>query len=301
MKCLVTGGLGFIGSNLVDTLIEQGHQVKVVDDLSTGKMSYTNKKARYIIETITNYKRMLEFAEGCDVIFHVAAWARLQRSINDVIGTNNANEVGTVTLLEVARQLGIKRFIFSSSSSVYGEQQSPIMNELMYPNPLHPYALQKWAGERYCQLYTRLFGLQTIILRYFNVYGRRQILEGDYTLVIGKFIQQKKEGKKMTVYGDGTQTRAYTNVKDVVRANLLAMKLKMSDEGETTTLNIGTSKETSVNEIVKMLGGDAEYIIPNPRGKFEEKRKSADYWKAQMTFGWTPEVTIEEGIKELIK
>lgn len=302
MKCFVSGGLGFIGSNLVDALILEGHEVVVVDDLSSGVADYANPKAEYYHETITNYSRMLDCARGCDIIFHVAAWARLQRSIDDVLGTNNANVVGTVTLLEVARKLGIKRFIFSSSSSVYGEQDNPIMDEGMDLNPLHPYGLQKWVGEKYCEMYSSLFGLQTVMLRYFNVYGPRQIIEGDYSLVIGKFIKQKELGKKMTVYGDGKQTRAYTHVSDVVRATIMCIPKYLSMlDGTTNIFNVGINVETSVNTIVKLLGGVAEYIIPNPRGAFEEKRKAANYEKIEMLIGWKPEIKIEQGIKRLLK
>lgn len=299
MKYLVTGGLGFIGSNMVDTLVKEGHNVIVVDDLSTGDPSYTNPKAVYIKEHITDLDTMQGLTQNCDAIFHFAAWARLQRSINDPIGTNNANVVGTLTLLEAARRNKIKRFIFSSSSSVYGDQENPRMVETMLPNPLHPYALQKWVGERYCRLYSKLFGLQTVLLRYFNVYGPRQILQGDYALVIGRFMEQKKKGEKLTIYGDGEQTRAYTHVSDVVRANLLVSQMSM-EAGQSELFNVGTDIETSVNRIAELIGGEVDHIIPNPRGNFEEKRKCADYSKIKEKVGWSPEVTIEEGIKRLL-
>lgn len=300
MKYLVTGGLGFIGSNLVDYLLEKGHEIEVVDDLSTGKESYENSKATYHRYSITELDHMMELTKGIDGIFHVAAWARLQRSIDDPLGTNHANITGTLTLLQAARINNIKRFVFSSSSSVYGQQDKAVMTETMLLNPLHPYALQKLTGEMYCRMYSRLFDINTVILRYFNVYGPRQIIDGDYALVIGKFLRQKESNEKMTVYGDGEQTRAYTHVTDVVRANLMAMELSM-DKGESETFNIGTDKETSVNQITEMLGGEVEHVIPNPRGEFEERRKAADFSKALRILGWKPEVTIEEGIKRLIQ
>jgi len=301
MKYLVTGGLGFIGSNLVDALVDQNHQVIVIDDLSTGSKEYSNPKVEmYHIDSICNFETVLKITKGIDCIFHLAAWARLMRSIDDPIGTNNANSVGTLTLLEAARQNHVPRFIFSSSSSVYGFQKEAQMIELMNPNPQHPYALQKLNGEQYCQMYTNLFGLKTICLRYFNVYGPRQVTKGDYALVIGKFMRQKAEQGKMTVYGDGTQTRAYTHVSDVVRANILASQLYEIPNNH-TVINIGTDKETSVNEIVSLLGGNAEYINPNPRGNFEEKRKMANYNRAFSLLGWEPRISIEEGIKQLLE
>lgn len=305
MKFLVTGGLGFIGSNMVDFLVEKGHTVLVVDDLSTGDPSYQNPKAIYVNEHITDLDTMQGISQNCDAIFHFAAWARLQRSINDPIGTNNANVNGTLTLLEAARRNNIKKFIFSSSSSVYGDQKDPQMNELMSLAPMHPYALQKWVGEEYCKLYSSLFGIETIRLRYFNVYGKRQIIQGDYALVIGKFLDAKEKGKKGTIYGDGEQTRAYTHVSDVVRANWAAFEYDMEKNvtglrnPKTDVFNIGTDVETSVNRIAELVGGEYEHI-DNPRGKFEERRKCANFSKAKSLLGWEPKVTIEEGIKQLL-
>lgn len=300
MKYLVTGGLGFIGSNLVEYLLEKGHDVIIVDDLSTGRESYKNSKATYYKYSITDINLMTKVTKGVDGIFHLAAWARLRRSIDDPLGTNNVNIAGTLTLLQAARINKIEKLVFSSSSSVYGKHKNPIMQESTPTNPLHPYALQKLAGEMYCRLFSKLFGIKTIILRYFNVYGPRQIIEGDYALVIGIFMRQIKENKKMTIYGDGEQTRAYTHVSDVVRANLLAMEQPMK-KGQSETFNIGTDKETSINEIAKMLGGEVKHIIPNPRGKFEERRKAANYSKALRILGWQPTVTIDEGIRRLLE
>lgn len=303
MKYLVSGGLGFIGSNFTDFLIEKGHNVIVVDDLSTGDPAYTNPKAIYVNAHITDLDTMKGLSQNCDAIFHFAAWARLQRSINDPLGTNNANVTGTLTLLQAARENNIKRFIFSSSSSVYGNQVDPKMREDMELNPLHLYALQKWVGEKYCELYSKLFGIQTVRLRYFNVYGRRQILQGDYALVIGKFLKAKAEGTQATIYGDGEQTRAYTHVSDVVNANWLASQLEMKG-GESVTFNVGTDVETSVNRIAELVGLRGiylEHINPNPRGNFEERRKCADYSKLHEATGWTPKVTIEQGIKMLLE
>lgn len=300
MKYLVTGGLGFIGSNMVDFLIEKGHSVIVVDDLSTGDPSYQNPKAVYVNAHITDLDTMLGLTQNVDTIYHFAAWARLQRSINDPIGTNHANVDGTLTLLQAARLNKVRRFIFSSSSSVYGDQSDPMMVESMLPNPLHPYALQKWVGEEYCKLFSRLFKMQTIRLRYFNVYGPRQILQGDYALVLGKFLEAKEKGLKAQIYGDGEQTRSYTHVSDVIEANWRASQIGMED-GQSELFNIGTDIETSVNRIAELVGVEADHIMPNPRGEFEERRKCADFTKANQILGWAPKVTIEQGIKMLLK
>lgn len=299
MKCLVTGGLGFIGSNLVDELVKQGHTVSVVDDLSTGVAAYENKQAKYYIAQITDYKKMLEITKDIDCIFHEAAWARVQRSVDDPMGTNHVNVTGTLTMLEVARLNRVRRFIFASSSSVYGLQEKAQMNERMTPNPLHPYALQKYTNELYCRLYSKLYGLNTVCLRYFNVYGPRQVLKGDYALVIGKFLKQRQFSQKFTVYGDGTQTRAYTHVLDVVRANIMASEMTFI-HGDHWVFNVGTDKETSINDLVTLMKGEALYINPNPRGQFDESRKCADYSLIRSVLGWEPTVTIEDGIKDLL-
>ena len=234
MRYLVSGGCGFIGSNLVDALIDKGHTVYVVDDMSTGKLDYKNPKAEYWYSSITNKTLMLELTVEVDAIFHVAAWARLMRSIDDPLGTNENNITGTLTLLECARHNKVPKFIFSSSSSVYGEQQEAEMNELMTPRPIHPYALQKWCGEKYIEMYSKLFGLTAISLRYFNVYGFRQVIEGDYALVIGKFLRQKREGKPMTIYGDGEQTRAYCLSKGnkILMGNLKWLDIELIEKGD---------------------------------------------------------------------
>ncbi len=302
MKALVVGGAGFIGSNLVDQLIANGDTVHVVDDLSTGKESYVNNKAILLKSDIATDSAGLQYYyqnENFDVVFHLAAWPRVVRSIEDTIGTHRVNVDGTLNILELCRRLKIKRLVYSSSSSVYGDQKSPIMKEYFNKVPKSPYALQKLIGEQYGEMYASLFGVEVIALRYFNVYGLRQATEGAYSLVIGKFLEQKKKGEKLTVYGDGKQTRAYTHVSDVVRANILASNFDIK-KYNFWNFNIGTNKETSVNDIAAMIGGEVQHIIPNPRGDFEENRKCADYSKAEIFMGWKPTVTIEEGIKALL-
>lgn len=299
MKCIVTGGAGFIGSHVVDLLIKEGYEVIVFDDLTTGKKENLNPQAKFYKKDIAgDIRQFIGLCKGADVIFHLAAWARVPRSIQNPIGTNRVNVQGTLNMLQVARQLVIKKFVYSSSSSVYGIQNTPVMKEDMELNPLSPYALQKKIGEEYCKMFSNLFDLKVVALRYFNVYGLRQLTEGAYALVIGKFLKQKRRGEAMTIFGDGEQTRAYTYVSDVARANLLAATKDLKNNFE--AFNIGTLKETSVNEIAKMIGGKAKHIIPNPRGKFEEKRKAADFTKARELLGWEPSIDITVGM-EIVK
>lgn len=298
MKCLVTGGCGFIGSHLVDRLVELGHDVTALDDLSTGGRERLNPRAALIEGSITDAQLVEDATAGVDWIFHTAAWARILRSIHDPIGTHEVNVNGTLNVLQAARANGAGRVINSSSSSVYGDQDTHLMREDMTPNPKSPYALQKLIGEQYAVMFARLFGLEVVSLRYFNVYGPRQATEGAYTLVIPRFLKMRDAGEALTVYGDGKQTRAYTHVSDVVDANLLAASADLP-AGEHAALNIGSMEETSVNEIAAIIGGEVEHVIPNPRGEFEERRKAADNSRAKAMIGWEPRISLSEGMADL--
>ena len=302
LRVLVTGGAGFIGSHVCDLLIEKGFSVVVFDDLSTGRKENINRKATFIKVDITDARRTFDLVSKIKpaCIFHLAAWPRISRSIDDPIGTHKVNVIGTLSMLEAAKRGHVPRFIYSSSSSVYGKQRVFKMKEDMEPNPISNYALQKLLGEEYCTFYAQNFGMEIVSLRYFNVYGRRQPDKGVYALVLGKFIKQMKEGKKLTVYGDGKQTRDFTFVGDVARANLLSMTAKIP-RGENTIINIGSSQETSVNRIVKLLKGVPEHIVPNPRGEYEERRKVSDIKLAKKILGWRPAVMIEEGLNMLLR
>lgn len=301
-KVVVTGGAGFIGSHVTDFLISQGYAVVVLDDLSTGSENNINKNANFIKVDITNFSKVNSLIERIrpSCIFHLAAWPRIGRSMDDPIGTNNVNVNGTLNMLESARISKVQRFIFSSSSSVYGKQKVHTMKENLKPNPMSHYALQKLIGEKYATFYAQSFGMKIISLRYFSVYGDRQPGSGPYALVIAKFLEQLKQGKKLTVFGDGKQTRDFTHVSDVASANLLAMKTDIAG-GTNTIINIGASKETSVNEIAKLLNGESKHVIPNPREKYEEKRKMADIELAKKIIGWKPKINIEDGIRMLLK
>ena len=298
MRHVVTGGCGFIGSHLVDRLIDLGHEVVVLDDLSTSEGPYLNPGATLVQGSVTDPALVASVTEGAECIFHTAAWARIPRSIQDPIGTHNVNVNGTLNVLQAARDNGVPRVVYSSSSSVYGDQPTHVMQEDMTPAPKSPYALQKLIGEQYAGMFARLFDMRVVSLRYFNVYGPRQATKGAYVLVIPHFLRLRDAGKPLTVYGDGHQTRGYTHVSDVVRANLLAATADLP-AGENTALNIGPAEETSVNEIAAMIGGPVEHVYPNPRGEFEERRKSADNSRAKAMIGWQPQIPLREAIQTL--
>ncbi len=298
MKCVVTGGCGFIGSHLVDGLVGLGHRVIVVDDLSTGDMSNLNAAAELRNVSILDEVSLRETITGADLVFHLAAWPRIPRSIEDPVNTHKVNVDGTLHVLDAARHAGVGRVVYSSSSSVYGTQRTHLMHEEMTPNPLSPYALQKLIGEQYATMYARLYDMTLVSLRYFNVYGPRQPEEGAYALAIGKFLRLRREGLPLTAYGDGQQTRAYSHVDDVVRANLLAAEAVLP-AGQNTILNIGTDRETSVVQLANLMGGTVIHVFPNPRGEFEERRKAANYSRAAALLGWRPVTRLEDALEVL--
>ena len=299
MKCVVTGGCGFIGTHLVDRLVRDGHQVIVLDDLSTGSLERLHPSAEPLYCSVTDADTLVAASEGADMVFHTAAWARIERSVADPVGTHAVNVTGTLNVLRAAQINGVRRIVNSSSSSVYGDQPTHLMREDMTPNPKSPYALQKLMGEQYAGLFSGLFGMSIVSLRYFNVYGPGQPSEGQYALVIPRFLRMRRDGNPLTVYGDGEQTRSYTHVSDVVEANILAAAADLTS-GQHIALNIGTEQETSVNEIAEAIGGPVQHIVPNPRREFEEARKAADYSLARSLIGWEPRVAFANGIKDLL-
>tara|TARA_Y100000310_G_C20648334_1_gene797924 strand:+ start:594 stop:1487 length:894 start_codon:yes stop_codon:yes gene_type:complete len=293
MKCIVTGGAGFIGSTLVDTLIKEGHEVAIFDNLSTGFEENINPQATFHKLDIANkYDYASKYFSNIDIIFHMACLARVQPSIENPRRYHDTNVNGTLNLLEMARTYKIKRFVFSSSSSVYGDAKSLPTDEKAELNPKSPYALHKIIGEQYCKLYSELYGLETISLRYFNVYGDRQPLRGAYCLVTGIFLQQKLDGLPMTIRGDGTQRRDFTYVEDVVSANIKAGFSKIKWDGD--IFNIGNGNNRSVNELADMLGGDKVYIDP----VIEPKETLANISKAKGLLGWEPTTDINDWIKK---
>ncbi len=299
MRCVVTGGCGFIGSHIVDALVRDGCEVAVLDDLSTGNLEYLNPAAELLEGSVADGEVVRSAVEGATWVFHLAALPRVQQSVDDPVGTHAINVNGTLNVLQAAREHGVERVVVSSSSSVYGDQETHLMTEDLAPNPLSPYGLHKLIGEQYADLFASLFGMQIVSLRYFNVYGPRQSAEGAYALVIPHFLRLRDEGKPLTVYGDGCQTRDYVHIDDVVRANVNAANSELP-VGRAVALNVGSGEETSVNEIAAMVGGEVEHIIPNPRGAFEELRKCADTSRAKSVISWEPGILLAEGIRSVL-
>lgn len=290
-KCLITGGAGFIGSNLVDELINLDHEVTVIDNLSTGKKEYVNRKAKFYELDIRSLDEIKPLFRNIDYVFHLAAFPRVQPSIEDPVTANDINLNGTLNILVAARDAKVKRVIYSASSSAYGMQEKMPLKEDMPANPLSPYGLQKYVGELYCRLFSEIYNLPTVSLRYFNVYGKRQALEGAYCLVMGIFVAQRLAGKPMTITGDGTNKRDYTSVIDVVRANILAASSDKVGRGE--VINIGRGCNYSVNELAKMIGGPTENIQP----RIEPKETLADWDLAKKLLNWEPTINLPEWLE----
>jgi len=296
IKVIVTGGAGFIGSHLTDALVKRGFDTHVVDDLSAGKMENINKKAVFHKEDIRNFEAIKKIIEGSKYVFHVAAKPRVQVSIQKPLETHDINVNGTVNVLVASKDVGVKRVVYSASSSAYGEQDTMPLNEDMHAKPISPYGLQKYVGELECGVFSRVYGIETVSLRYFNVYGPCLVSEGGADdLVIERFLKQRKEGKPMTIVPDGEQTRDFTHMKDVVNANILAMLSDKVGKGE--IINIGAGKNYSINKIADIVGGPKVYIEP----RLEPRHTLADNRKAKELLGWEPKVTLEEGIEELKK
>jgi UDP-glucose 4-epimerase len=299
MKVLVTGGAGFIGSNLVIRLLKDEHQVKVIDNESSDAHEHPhwNVDANNYVGDINDYDKLRLLTEDVDVVFHLAAEARIMNCIENPTLAVQTNVLGTCNVLQAARESGVKRVVYSSTSSAYG-LINPIPNtEDMPKDCLNPYSVSKTAGEELCKMYTDLFGLETITLRYFNVYGKNQPQRGQYAPVIGIFQRQHNAGEALTIVGDGLQRRDYVNVSDVVEANILAATTKNKDAiGE--TFNIGTGTNYSVMDLVKLIGGeDAEYEhLPQREG--EARETLSDCSKAYTHLGWTPKLNLEEWLNE---
>lgn len=296
-KYLVTGGAGFIGTNLVIELLKQNHEVVVYDNFSSGKFdNRIQVGATYVEGDIRDYKKLKDSMAGVQGVFHMAAIPRMPYSVEYPLETNDNNVNGAVTVLLAARDAGIQRVVYSASSSAYGNQSVMPFVETMKPCPMSPYGLQKYIGEEYARLFFELYGLETVSLRYFNVYGNFSDPNGAYALVIGKFLQQKKRGEPMTVCGDGEYYRDYTHVYDVARANILAMESKNVGHGE--VINIGNKHPYSVNDLVRIIGGPS---VSAPDRPGDPRRTEADITRAQTLLGWQPTVTLEEGIMALKK
>jgi len=296
-KAVVTGGAGFIGSNLVDKLIEQGVEVTILDNLSTGKEENINPKAKFINCDISTASEidMLFYINGADIVFHLAALARVQPSIEDPISFNEVNVKGTLNVLLAAHKAKVKRVVYSASSSCYGDATKFPTPEEHSTNPLSPYGLQKYVGEQYCKMFSEVYGLDTVSLRYFNVYGERMNLEGAYCLVLGIFAKKMLDGEPLTINNDGEQRRDFTYVGDVVDANILAATHQDDLKGD--VFNIGNGKEFTVNEIADMLGGEKQY----GNKVIEPFRTLADNSKALLMLNWDPKGDLPTWIEKYKK
>jgi len=298
MHYLITGGAGFIGTNLAIELLKQGHQVRVLDNYSGGKLADRFQDGvEYIEGDILNMDDLNKAMQGIDGVFHMAALPRVVYSVEHPVETHNVNVNGTLNVLMAARDNGVKRVVFSSSSSAYGDQEVyPLKEDGVVKKPLAPYALHKYIGEHYCRLFSELYKLETVSLIYFNVYGSLCDPNGAYALVIGKFLQQRKDGKPLSIRGDGEMARDYTHVVDVARANILAMTKDTVGKGE--TINVGNNNPYTVNQLAVLIGGPTENV-PELPGEMRYTR--ADNTKAKELLGWEPTIKLEDGVKLLKK
>ena len=293
MKYLVTGGAGFIGSNLVDELIKSGHEVIVLDNESSdaNEEFYWNEKAENHKVDINEYEQIRCLFDGVDVVFHLAE-ARIQPSIENPLLAVKTNVLGTATVLQCAREAKAKRVVYSSTSSAYGLKNDPPLREDMPKDCLNPYSVSKTAGEELCLMYTRLFGLETVVFRYFNVFGERQPLRGQYAPVIGIFLRQRAAGESLTIVGDGDQRRDFTHVSDVVKANISASEMK-NEKCVGNIINVGAGVNYSVNEVASFISGDTVNLPPRPA---EARETLADTSLFYSVFEWKPRDILEEWI-----
>ena len=298
MKYVITGGAGFIGSNLAERLVKEGNEVHVIDNFSFGKLENCNKKAHYFnidLSQKSNFNQVKEVCKNADSVFHLACIARVQPSIKNPVEYEMNNTISTVNILKASVESNVRRFIYSSSSSVYGNQTNLPLKEDFKTNPLSPYGAQKLYGEILCKTFSKVYGLETVSLRYFNVYGEKQNIDGAYALVIGIFLNQRSNEKSLTIRGDGSQRRDFTYVGDVVRANILASKSEHVGSGE--IINIGNGKNKSINEIASYVGGKIKYIDP----VLEPFETLADNLKAKKLLNWEPKQDVKSWIKDYIK
>jgi nucleoside-diphosphate-sugar epimerase len=301
---LITGGAGFIGSHLVKRVLGTGGIVRVVDNLSTGsaeRLSNIRDSVQLLTGDLADESVAAEAVKGMDYVLHQAAVPSVQRSVVDAVGTNRSNVTATLNLLENCRKGGIRRFVYAASSSAYGDTEVLPKNEEMPTNPLSPYALQKWVGERYCKLYHELYGLETVSLRYFNVFGPGQDPYSEYSAVIPKFTTKLLAKEPITVYGDGEQSRDFTYIDNVIEANLLALGAPNAP-GE--VCNIGCGQRVSLNELIRileeLLGVRAE-VTYAPAKAGDVRHSLADITKATRVLGYVPKMKIEEGLRRTVE
>jgi nucleoside-diphosphate-sugar epimerase len=300
---LVSGGAGFIGSHLVHRLVADGHRVRVVDNLATGKrerLRDVEGSIEFIQADLADPSVCAAAVHGIDYVLHQAAIPSVQRSVNNPVETNRANVTSTLLLLEAARRQSVRRFVYASSSSAYGDTPVLPKREDMAPNPLSPYALQKFASERYCQLYFNLYKLETVSLRYFNVFGPSQDPHSEYSAVIPKFASRLSQGAPLIVYGDGEQSRDFTYVDNVVEANLLALR---APRAAGAVINVGCGERITLNTLVQNL---EEILQVRAKVDYQARRPGdvrdslADIRLAREVLGYHPKIGVMEGLRRTV-
>jgi len=301
---LVTGGAGFIGSHLAEELLRRGEQVRVLDNFSTGKrenLAGILDRIELIEGDLRSYHTVRQAVQGVDYVLHQGALPSVPRSIDDPITTNEVNVGGTLHVLDAARDAGVKRVVYASSSSIYGPDPQLPVRESMAPQPVSPYAVAKLAGEKYCHVFSRVYGLETVALRYFNIFGPRQDPASQYSAFIPKFVVGIMEGRPLTIDGDGTQAKDFTFVRNVVEANLLALKAE-GVSGE--MFNVGCGRMTSVNEIVahlRRIVGSEGRITNGPARTGDVPQSLADISRARDRLGYEPRVDAREGLAQVVR
>jgi len=300
---LVTGGAGFIGGHLVEGLLEAGWSVRVIDDLSTGSernLARVMDRIEFVRGDIRDVDVLERITDGAEVVFHQAAMASVPRSVEMPLLTNSINIDGTLLVLEVARKSGARRVVYAASSSAYGETEVLPKVETLPAAPRSPYALQKYAGEVYCRLYTELYGLETVSLRYFNIFGPRQDPNSEYAAVIPRFVTAALAGRQPVIYGDGNQTRDFTFVENAVAANLLAAD---AERASGSVINIAAGERTSLNDlwrnIRELVGSDIEPRYTAPR-EGDVRDSLADLTRASDLLGYRPEIDLDAGLGRTI-
>jgi nucleoside-diphosphate-sugar epimerase len=303
-KYLVTGGAGFIGSHIVKRLVQEGVRVRVIDNLSTGqstRLDAVRRSIEFVQEDLAEEASAREVVAGVDFVIHQAAVPSVQRSVADPVATNRANVTGTVNLLEACRKAQVRRFVFAASSSVYGDTEVLPKHEDMPANPLSPYALQKFVGERYCKLYYELYGLETVSLRYFNVFGPGQDPHSQYSAVIPKFITGLLANQRITIHGDGEQSRDFTFIDNVVEANLLALN---AGNASGKVYNIGCGERITLNRLVALLeeqlGIKAQVSYARPRAG-DVRHSLADIRRAKGILQYQPQIPVDEGLRRTVE
>ena len=295
IKAVVVGGAGFIGSHLTDALVEKGYDVHVIDNLAAGKKEYVNPGATLHTLDIRNINDISPIIKGADYLFHLAALPRIQFSIDYPRESHDTNVNGMLNVLIAAKDGGVKKVVYSASSSAYGNQEKLPYTEDMKPSPVSPYGLQKYIGEEYARIFSNIYGLPTVSLRYFNVYGSRMNIDGGaYMLVIGAFLKSMHDGTPLQITGDGEQTRDFTHVRDVVLANILAAESEAVGAGE--VMNIGRGEPVTINALAKLFPCPTTYIP----ARIEGRHSKADFAKAKQLLGWEPNVSLSQGVSELL-